>query len=76
MKNYLHHYQSYYNSVKKEVKSDHACGIIEEVARSIEGNMKYSCHYYFIDVTKFDFLCDSIVGPVNCGLKNGEIDLQ
>ena len=69
MKMYLHHYQSYYNSVKKDIKSDHACEIIEEVAISIERNMKYLCHYHFIDVTTFDFVGDSIAEAKNCGLK-------
>ena len=40
-------------SVKKELKSDHACTIIEEIAMSKEINMKYVCHYSFIDVTAF-----------------------
>ena len=37
----------YYNSVKKDFKNDHACVSIEEIARSIENNMKYLCHYHF-----------------------------
>ena len=67
----LHNYQSYYNNVKKDLKSDSACEIIEEVARSIEINMKYLCNYHFIDVTTFDFLGDSIVEAANCRLEKG-----
>ena len=65
----LYHYQSYYNSVKKDIKSDHVCDIIEEVAISIERNMKYLCHYHFIDVTTFDFVGYNIDEATTCGLK-------
>ena len=67
----LQHYQRYYNSVKEDLKSDHACEAIEKVARSIESNMDYLCHYEFIDVTTFDFIGDSIIEAVNCELKKG-----
>ena len=70
---YHHYYQSYYNSVKGDLKSDHACLAIDEVARSIETNMKYVYHYHFIDVTTFDFLGNSIVEVANCGLKRGDV---
>ena len=36
MKMCLHYYQRYYNSVKEELKGDHVCKHIEEVAMSIE----------------------------------------
>ena len=69
-------YQIYYNSVKKELKSYHVGDIIEKVARSIEIIMKYVCHYYFIDVTTFYFLGDSIAKSANCGLKRGDVTVS
>ena len=51
---YLRHYQNYYKSVKEELKSDHACTIIEEVVILTESNMKYLYHYEFIDKNTFD----------------------
>ena len=46
---------------------------IEKVAMSIERNMEYLCHYKFIDVTIFDFICDSTVEALNNGLKRGDV---
>ena len=62
--------------MKEELKSDHACTIIEEVALSIESYMKYLCHYEFIDVTTFDFVGDSIIEAANCGLKRSDKKLS
>ena len=69
----LHYYKSYYISVNEDIKSDHTCDIIDGVARSIERNMNYLCHYHFIDVTNFDFFGDNIVEATNCGLKRVDI---
>ena len=76
MKLCIYHYQSYYNSVNKGLKIDHAYEIIEEVARSIEINMKYLCHYHFINITQFDFLSDSIVEVAKCGLKSDNVTVS
>ena len=72
IKTCLCHYQSYYNSVKKDLKSDHACEIIEEIAISIEINMRCLWHYHFIDVTTLDSVGVSIIEGSNCGLKRGD----
>ena len=69
----LRHYQKYDSSVKKYIKSDHACNFIKEGTKSIENNMKYLCHYYFIDVTTFNFLGDTIVKGANHRLKRGDV---
>ena len=76
IKIYLRYYQRYYNSVKKELKVDHACKNIKEVAMSIESNIQYFCCYKFIDVTIFDFLGDSIVEASNSGLKRGGVTIS
>ena len=72
----LCHYQNYYNRVKKNFKSDYACLAINKIARSIETNMKYLCHYRFIDLIIFDFLGDSIIEGENCGLKRGDVTVS
>ena len=73
MKMRLHYHQSYYKSVREDLKSDYTCNIVEEVARSIEINMKYLCHYHFIDVATFDFVGDTVVEVANCGLKRSDV---
>ena len=40
---------------------------------SIETNLKYISHCYFIGVTIFVFLGDSIVEAANSGIKTGDI---
>ena len=74
MKMCIHHHQRYYNSVNEELKSDHTCKSIGEVAMSIESNMEYLWHYKFIDVTTFDFVGDSIIEVSNSGLKRGDVN--
>ena len=65
----LHHYQSYRNSVKEDLKIDYVCEAIDITARSIESNLDYLYHYQFIDVARFEFLGDSIIEAEDCGLK-------
>ena len=43
---------------------------------SIESNMKYLCHYKFIDVITFDFVGYSIAEEANCGLKLGDFTIS
>ena len=43
---------------------------------SIESNMEYLYHYKFIDVTKFDFVGDSIVEASSSGLKRGDVTVS
>ena len=64
--------QNYYNSVKKYLKSDHACKSIEEETASIDNNIKYLCHYHFFDVTTIYVLGDNIIKGSNCRLKRGQ----
>ena len=73
---FLHHYQTYYNTVKKYISSDHACLAIDKIARSIEIYMKYFCSYHFIDITTFHFLSDSIVKAAKFGLKRVDITVS
>ena len=72
----LRYYHIYYNIVKKNLKSNHACNIIEKVDISIEKHMEYLCYYHFIDVTTFNFLGDSIVEGANCGLEGGDVSVS
>ena len=62
--------------MRKDLKSNHACLAIEEVATSIEINIKYLCYYHFINVTTFCFLGDSIVKGGICGLKRGDTSVS
>ena len=39
--------------------------IIEKISHMIEPIIKYSCHDYFLNVTMFEFLSNSIVEVVN-----------
>ena len=73
---FLHHYQTYYNTVKKYISSDRACLAIDKIARSIEIYMKYFCSYHFIDITTFHFLSDSIVKAAKFGLKRVDITVS
>ena len=75
MKLCLHHYQSYYNSVKRDLKN-HACLAIEGVAISIENNTEYLYHYKSIDITAFDFIGNSIVEAANFGLKEVDVTVS
>ena len=65
----LKHFKRYYNSVKSKLKSECVQKEIEHIEISIETNLKYISHYYFIDVTTFVFLGDSIVETANSGIK-------
>ena len=38
--------------------------------------MKYLWHYYFIDITKFDYVGDSIVEGSIYGLKRGDVSVS
>ena len=76
MKMCLRHYQRNHNSVKEELKSDHACTYIEEVIIPIENNIEYLCRYKFIDVTTFGFVGDIIVKASNSGLKMGDVTVS
>ena len=42
---------------------------ISTILESIENNLQYLCHAYFINLTTFDFLGDSIVEAANNGIK-------
>ena len=76
MKKNLRQHQRYYNSMKEELKIDHVCKDIEEVAIPIESNMYCLCYYKFIDVTTFDFVGDSIFEASNNRLKRGDITVS
>ena len=65
-------YNSYYQSQKVSFRNEALCTAIEDIFLSLNANMKYFCHCYFIDVTTFDFLGDSIAEAFNSGLKTGQ----
>ena len=69
----LNHFKRYYNSIKSQLKSEYVQKEIEDIALSIENKLKYICHCYFIDVTTFGFLGDSIAEAANSGIKNGDV---
>ena len=46
---------------------------IEDITVAIENKLKYICHCYFIDVTTFGFLGDSITEGTNNGVNNGDV---
>ena len=71
MKLCIKDYQLYYQSRKKSFNNEALCESIEKILKSIENNLSYLCHYYFRDITTFDFLGDSIAEAVNSGIKNG-----
>ena len=70
------HYHKYYHGVKKELNSMPACESIEKVVLSIQNNLQFVAHCYFIDVCTFDFLGDSIVESANSGLKGGSLSVS
>ena len=69
----LKYFKRYYNGVKSQLKSEYVQKDIEHIEISIETNLKYISHCYFIDVTTFGFLGDSIVEAVNSVIKTGDI---
>ena len=71
MKTHLKHYHRYYNTIKHDLKSEYVQCEIEKIVNRIEENLKHICHCYFINVTTFGFLGDSIFEAENSGLKGG-----
>ena len=65
-------YNRYYQLEKASFKNEALCTSIEDILLSLKTNMRYFCHCYFIDVTTFDFLGDSIAEAFNSGLKTGQ----
>ena len=72
----LRYYPRCHDSVNKYIKSEHACLAIEKITKSIEYNMKYSCHYHFIDVTAFSFLGNNIFKGANGRLTKGDVTVS
>ena len=69
----LKNFKRYYDSMKSQSNSEYIQKEIEYIAMSVETNLKYISNCYFIDVTTFVFLGDSIVEPANSGTKTGDI---
>ena len=76
MKTSFTHYERYYNTIKCEIKSEYVQQAIEKIALSIKTNIKYICHCYFINVTTFGFVWDSIAEAANSGIKSGNIQVS
>ena len=51
----LRNFKRYYNSVKLQLESEYVRKEIGHIAMSIETDLKYISHCYFIDVTTFVF---------------------
>ena len=51
----LKHFKRYYNSVKSQLNSEYVQKEVEHIAMSIETNLKYISHFYFIDIATFFF---------------------
>ena len=71
----LNHFKRYYNSIKSQLQSLYALKEIEKISMSIENQLKYVCHCYFIDVTTFGFVGDSIAEAANSGIKQGDVQV-
>ena len=71
----LNHFKRYYNSIKSQLQSVYALKEIEKIAMTIENQLKYVCHCYFIDVTTFGFVGDSIAEAANSGIKQGDVQV-
>ena len=64
-------YKNYYQHHKTSFSNESLCQSIESIIISLDSQLKYISHSYFLDRTTFDFLGDSIVEAVNSGLKEG-----
>ena len=70
------HYYKYYKELKKDLKSDQACELIEVVFSAIQNNFQYVAYCYFKDVCIFDFKGGSIVEADNSSLKIGSLSVS
>ena len=73
MNSTIKHYKHYFSIIKDSLKSEPACVSIEKIINAIDNNLLYISHYYFKDVTTFDYLGDSIAEAQNSGIKTGNI---
>ena len=72
----INDYQCYYNSHKKQLKSEQVLTSIEKNFQSIYNNLQFVAHCYFINVCTFDFKGDSIVEAANSGFKCGSLSVN
>ena len=72
----INDYQCYYNDHKKQLKSEQVLTSIEEIFHSINNNVQFVAHCYFINVCTFDFKGDSIVEAANSGFKSGSLSIN
>ena len=65
-------YKTYYSKNKNSFENVALCEAIEDILISLDNNLRYFAHCYFIDTTTFDFVGDSIAEAFNSGLKCGK----
>ena len=58
------------------MKSEQVLTSIEEIFRSINNNLQFDAHCYFINVCTFGFKGDSIVEAANSSYKSGSLSVN
>jgi len=72
----INDYKHYYNNHKKQLKSEQVLKSIEDIFHSINNNVQFFAHCYFLNVCTFNFKGDSIVEAANSGFKSGSLSVN